>query len=243
MFLNHVICTSRYYGSICGSLTSIKPNSITVIPPTAAKARRRRAAKTPGDTRAAPARPPAGARLPGRPQRLHFGQWGRELRLARPAVACPQFPRPNGVAPRGFPGPVAQPSGSPGPPAAPTRWRMSPPPAAMTGGGATAPHGARHGWTCVSTPVTRGRLHPPPRLRGSRGAPARRPARGLKLDREGVGDIEAASLLGQGRWEPRRRPGRSGPSEGRRPDPWERRVPRGTSPRPVPPKRKSGRQP
>lgn len=56
------------------------------------------------------------------------------------------------------------------------------------------------------------------------------PAQGLKeLDREGAGDIEAASLPGQGSWEPRRRLGCPSPSEGRRsgysisgcPCPWE----------------------
>lgn len=93
--------------------TSIKPNSITVIPLTAARVRRRRTAESPRDTRAPPARPPAGARLLERPQRLHLAGWGGERRLGRhPRRACFRAPtptaglslRPNGAAQRELPG-------------------------------------------------------------------------------------------------------------------------------------------
>lgn len=47
------------------------------------------------DSRAARARPPAGARLQGRPQRLHLARWGGERRLGRqPCRACLRAPTP-----------------------------------------------------------------------------------------------------------------------------------------------------
>lgn len=171
------------------------------------------------DSRAARPRPPAGARLQGRPQRLHLARWGGEWRLGRqPCRACLRAPtptaglslQPNGAAQRELPGtrrPAPRawfrvgPKFRPPTTAAPTRWKMSSPPAAITGGGATAPHRARRGWTCVRPRNTRGRLRPPPAFHlAPQHPPILRLAQGLKeLDREGAGDIEAASLPGQGR--------------------------------------------
>lgn len=93
------------------------------------------------------------------------------------------------------------------PPPSPTRWRTSPPPAAMTGAGDASPRGCGEGKRCrPSEPA--GAPAPAP-ARGSRlpppwpPPPPARPSRGRQtLDREGVGDIEAAALPARRRSQP-----------------------------------------
>lgn len=210
--------------------------------------RRRRTAESPRDTRASrPVHPQGPGSRGARSASVLAGGagagcvWVPQLSRLSPGTGADSgAPLGRMVQPRGdFPGHVAQPYG-PG-----SEWVPSSPhgPNKMEDIVSSCSHDEPRVDVCPpqehsGTPSDAAR---PPL--GPATAPAqRRHARGIKeLDKEGVGDTEAASLPGHGRWEPPRRPGSPGLSVSSCPGPGESPVSLGQSPPHVPRPRKSGR--